>query len=53
MNVAQGRERILRQFSEAMEPTGILYVNMPTYDTALYSEYKDVRKDADGMAEVR
>lgn len=47
------RGKILDQFYRSMDKRGILYANMPTYETSLYGKYKEIDKDQDGMIEVK
>ncbi len=47
------RRDLLTQFMDVIEPHGIFYVSMPTYDFPLYRGYKDVEKDSDGMVEIK
>lgn len=47
------RNKILDEFYGSMDRQGMLYVNMPTYDTPMYCEYKETSKDSDGMVEIK
>ncbi len=48
------KERCLlnKKFYDAMNDDGVIYVNMPAYNSSIYSIYKDVEKDDDGMIDV-
>ena len=35
-----------------MNESGLIYINMPTYDSPLYFPYKDMPKNDDGMVMV-
>ena len=45
--------RILNgKFQAAMNENGLIYINMPSYDSPLYIMYKDIPKNLNGMVKV-
>lgn len=46
------RRIVLEKLRRGLSANGLFYANMPTYETAMYMNYKDRQKDEDGMVKV-